>query len=97
MAVAEYVLRRKVTNLDEALRLLTESGRPVLLEAVIEGKPTRGVLIDYEDYRGLLQRLEGLEDLQAMRESEAEYRAWEGRPFSEIVAEIESKGGDVQG
>ncbi len=49
------------------------------------------LLIDYEDYRGLLQRLEDLEDLRAMREAEAEYRAGEGRPFSEIVAELEAE------
>ena len=49
------------------------------------------LLIDYEDYRGLPQRLEDLEDLRAMREAEAEYRAGEGRPFSEIVAELEAE------
>lgn len=48
---------------------------------------TKGVLIGYEAHRELLQRLEDLEDLQAMHE--AEYWAGEGRPFSEIVAELE--------
>ncbi|HDN80255.1 MAG: hypothetical protein DRI61_14700 [Chloroflexi bacterium] len=97
MAIAEFVLSRKVTTLDEALRLLSESGRPVLLETIIEGEPAKGVLINYEDYQKLLQRLEDLEDLQAMYEAEAEYRAGEGRPFSEIVAELEAEeSADVQ-
>jgi len=91
MVTAEFVLTRKVATLDEALRLLAESGRPVLLEATVEGESAKGVLIDYEDYRELLQRLEDLEDLQAMREAEAEYRAGRSRPFSKIVAELEAE------
>jgi len=47
--------------------------------------------IDCKAYRKLLQRLEDLEDLQAMREAEAEYWAGEGCPFSEIVAEMEAE------
>ena len=54
--------------------------------------------IDYEAYRELLRRLEDLEDLQAMREAEAEYRVGEGRPFPEIVVELEvEEGADVSG
>jgi len=95
---AEFVLTREIEMLDDAMRLLAESERPVLLETTLEGKPAKGVLIDYEAYRELLQRLEDLEDLQAMREAEAEYRAGEGRPFSEIVAELElEEGADVPG
>jgi hypothetical protein len=45
----------------------------------------------YEAYRDLLQRLEDLEDLRAMREAETEYRVRDGRPFSEIVAELETE------
>jgi len=44
--------------------------------------------------RELLQRLE---DLRAMREAEAEYRAGEGRPFSEIVAELKAEEDDLSG
>jgi hypothetical protein len=88
---AEFVSTKEIESLSDALRLLAESGRSILLEAIIEGKPSRGVLVDYEVYRKLLQRLEDLEDLRAMREAEAEYRAGEGRPFSEIVAELEAE------
>ena len=45
----------------------------------------------YEAYRDLLQRLEDLEDLRAMHEAETEYRVSDGRPFSEIVAELETE------
>jgi len=41
--------------------------------------------------RELLQRLEDLEDLRAMREAEAEYRVDDGSPFSEIVAELKAE------
>ncbi len=88
---AEFVSTKEIESLKEALRLLSESGRSIFLEATIEGKPSRGVLVDYEVYRELLQRLEDLEDLRAMRGAEIEYRAGEGRPFSEIVAELEAE------
>ncbi len=88
---AEFVSTREIESLDDALRLLAESRRSILLETMIEGKPSRGILVDYEVYRELLQRLEDLEDLRAMREAETEYRAGEGRPFSEIVAELKAE------
>ena len=95
---AEFVLTREIEILDDAMRLLAESGRPILLETSVKGRPAKGVLIDYEAYRELLRRLEDLEDLQAMHEAEAEYRAGEGCPFSEIVAELEvEKEADVSG
>jgi len=50
----------------------------------------------YEAYRDLLQRLEDLEDLRAMREAETEYRVRDGRPFSEIVAELETEEGEAR-
>ncbi len=49
----------------------------------------RVVLLLYHVYRALLDRVEDLEDLLVMREAEAEYLAGEGRPFDEIVAELE--------
>jgi len=88
---AEFVSTREIESLDDALRLLSESRLSILLETIVEGKPSRGILVDYEVYRELLQRLEDLEDLQVMREAEIEYRAGEGRPFSEIVAELEAE------
>jgi predicted nucleotidyltransferase len=41
--------------------------------------------------------LQRLGDLLAMREAEAEYRAGDGRPFSEIVAELKAEEDDVSG
>jgi hypothetical protein len=88
---AEFVSTREVKSLDDALRLLAKNKQSILLETTIEGKPSRGILVDHEVYRELLQRLEDLEDLRAMREAETEYRAGEGRPFSEIVAELRAE------
>ena len=87
----EFVSSREIESLDDALRLLAESRRSILLETTVEGKPARGILVDYGAYRELLQRLEDLEDLHAMREAEIEYRAGEGRPFSEVVAELKAE------
>ena len=88
---AEFVLSREIESLDDALRLLAQSRRSILLETTVEGKPARGILVDYGAYQELLQRLEDLEDLHAMREAEIEYRAGEGGPFSEIVAELKAE------
>jgi hypothetical protein len=41
--------------------------------------------------------LEDLEDLRAMHEAETEYRVRDGRPFSEIVAELETEEGERRG
>jgi len=91
VVTAEFVSSREIESLDDALRLLAESKRSILLETTVEGKPARGILVDYGAYRELLRRLEDLEDLYAMREAEIEYRAGEGRPFSEIVAELRAE------
>ena len=88
---AEFISTREIESLDDALRLLAESRRSILLETTVEGKLARGILVDYGVYQELLQRLEDLEDLHAMREAEIEYRAGEGRPFSEIVAELKAE------
>jgi len=69
--------------LDEAeangeLVMITRYGRPA------------GYLIGYEALNRLLQRLEDLEDMRAMREAEAEWRAGGGQPFAETLAEIEA-------
>jgi len=69
--------------LDEAeangeLVMITRHGRPA------------GYLIGYQALNRLLQRLEDLEDLRAMRQAEAEWRAGGGQPFAETLAEIEA-------
>jgi prevent-host-death family protein len=63
---------------DGELVLITRYGRPA------------GYLIGYEALNRLLQRLEDLEDMRAMREAEAEWRAGGGQPFAETLAEIEA-------
>jgi prevent-host-death family protein len=70
--------------LDEAeangeLVMITRYGRPA------------GYLIGYEALNRLLQRLEDLEDMRAMREAEAEWRAGGGQPFAETLAEMEAE------
>jgi len=54
------------------------------------GRPA-GYLIGYEALNRLLDRLENMEDLYWMYQGLAEYRAGEGRPFEEFVAELESR------
>jgi len=54
------------------------------------GRPA-GYLIGYEALNRLLDRLEDMEDLYWMYQGLAEYRAGEGRPFEEFVAELESR------
>lgn len=83
--IAETLVTREVATLEEALHFMSESRYPVLLK----GERVQGVLLDLEVYYELLERLQDVEDLQAMREAEAEYRASEGRPFADILAEVE--------
>ena len=83
----QLVVSREVADLDDLFRLIAESDRPVL----ITRGDTRLVLLPYDLYRTLQNRIEDLEDLLAMREAETEYRAGEGRPFDDIVAEIEAE------
>lgn len=85
--IAQTLLTREVASLEEALHLMSESGHPVLLK----GERVQGVLLDLEVYYELLERLRDAKDLQAMREAEAEYRAGEGRPFADILAEVENE------
>jgi len=54
------------------------------------GRPA-GYLISYEALDRLLQRLKDLEDIRAMREAEAGWRAGGGEPFAETLAEIEAE------
>lgn len=48
-----------------------------------------GYLIGYEALNRLFDRLEDMEDLYWMYQGMAEYKAGEGRPFEEFVAELE--------
>jgi prevent-host-death family protein len=57
--------------------IITRHGRPV------------GYLINYEVFNRLLERLEDLEDIRAMREAEAVWRAGKGRDFEDFIAELE--------
>jgi len=83
-------VRQQISRLlDEAeangeLVMITRHGRPA------------GYLIGYEALNRLLQRLEDLEDIRAMREAEAEWRAGSGQPFAETLAEIQAEEATTQ-
>ena len=47
------------------------------------------VLMPYSEYEALMSQLEDLEDVRDMLEAEAEYRAGQGRPLREFLAEHE--------
>jgi len=85
--IAQTLVTHEVHDLDGLLNLLAESERPIY----IAGDGVQGVLLRYQVYRKWQERLEDLEDLLAMREAEAEYRAGEGRPLDEILAELEAE------
>ena len=85
--VAQTLVTRRIHDLDSLVHLLTESDQPV----VVAGEDVQGVLLRYQVYQALQARLEDLEDRLAMREAEAEYRAEGGRPFDDILAEIEAE------
>lgn len=72
-------------------RLLDEAGdthEPVMITRY--GRPA-GYLIGYEILNRLLERLEELEDIRAMREAEDEWRARGGQPFEEALGEVENQ------
>jgi PHD/YefM family antitoxin component YafN of YafNO toxin-antitoxin module len=54
------------------------------------GRPA-GYLIGYEALNRLLRRLEDLEDIRAVPEAKAEWRAEGGQPFAETLAEVEAE------
>lgn len=83
--ITHTLVTREVHDLDGLFSLLVESDRPIY----ITRNGVQGVLLRHQTYQELQERLEDLEDLLAMREAETEYRAGEGRPFDEIVAELE--------
>ncbi len=68
------------------------------------------VILPADDYRNLLDRvsqlektvgqlahlLEDLEDVQAMRQTEIEYKAGDGIAFDELLSELEAEADNVQ-
>lgn len=76
-------VREKMSQL---LNETAKGGEPIIITR--HGRPV-GYLINYEAFNNLLERLEDLEDIRAMREAEATWRAGEGRDFEEFAAELE--------
>ena len=76
-----------IHDLNGLFGLLARSDQPVY----ISGEGVQGILLRYQAYQAMQTRLEDLEDRLAMRAAEAEYRAGEGRPFDDILAEIEAE------
>ncbi|MFQ6090022.1 MAG: type II toxin-antitoxin system Phd/YefM family antitoxin [Candidatus Bipolaricaulia bacterium] len=75
-------------NLSRLLEEAEDGHEPVMITRY--GRPA-GYLIGYQTLNRLLDRLEELEDIQTMREAEAEWRARDGQPFAEALAEVESE------
>lgn len=84
-------------NLSRLLEEAENGHEPVMITRY--GRPA-GYLIGYQTLtltteagtrNRLLDRLEELEDIRAMREAEAEGRARDGQPFAEALAEVESE------
>ena len=75
-------------NLSRLLDEAKDTHEPVMITRY--GRPA-GYLIGYEILNRLLERLEELEDIRAMREAEAEWRARGGQPLEEVLAEVENQ------
>ena len=87
MVVKKILPVREVReNLSRLLDEAKDTHEPVMVTRY--GRPV-GYLIGYELLNSLLERLEELEDIQAMREAEAEWRSKGSQPFEEALAEIE--------
>jgi len=67
------------------LKQLIETEEPVFITQYSRPK---AVLIKYEVYNALMDRLEELEDLHDMAEAEKAYRKGEGQDFEEFVTEL---------
>jgi prevent-host-death family protein len=88
MVVKKVLPVREVReNLSQLLEEAEGGHEPVMITRY--GRPA-GYLIGYETLNGLLERLEELEDIRAMHQVEAEWRAGGGRPFAEILTEVEA-------
>ena len=89
MVVKKILPVREVReNLSRLLDEAKDTHEPVMITRY--GRPA-GYLIGYEILNRLLERLEELEDIQAMREAEAKWRARGGQPFEEALAEVENQ------
>lgn len=89
MVVKKVLPVREVReNLSQLLEEAEDGHEPVMITRY--GRPA-GYLIGYGTLNSLLERLEDLEDIRAMREVEAEWRARGGRPFAEVLAEVEAE------
>jgi prevent-host-death family protein len=77
-------------NLSQLLDEAEGGHEPVMITRY--GRPA-GYLIGYETLNQLLERLEELEDIRAMRQVEAEWRARGGRPFAEALSKAEEATG----
>jgi len=80
-------VREVQEKMSQLLNETAEGGEPIIITR--HGRPV-GYLINYEAFNRLLERLEHLEDIHAMHEAEATWRAGEGRDSEEFVAELES-------
>jgi hypothetical protein len=87
MIVKATITREVGDSLAEVLRLVAETGRPV----IIQGEEIEGIMLEYGVYQALLHRLEDLEDLRDAEIAHAEYLAGAGRPFEEFVAELKAE------
>jgi len=85
MTTDKALVFREIHDLDGLFSLLVESDQPVY----VARDDIPGVLLRYQTYQELQEHLQDLEDLLAMWEAEAEYRAGESRPLAEILAELE--------
>ncbi|MFQ6090084.1 MAG: type II toxin-antitoxin system Phd/YefM family antitoxin [Candidatus Bipolaricaulia bacterium] len=89
MVVKKVLPVREVRkNLSRLLNEAENGGELVMVTRY--GRPA-GYLIGYETLNRLLERLEALEDIRAIREAEAEWRAKGGQPFAEALAEVEAE------
>jgi len=89
MVVKKILPVREVReNLSRLLDEAEDTHEPVMITRY--GRPA-GYLIGYEILNRLLERLEELEDIRAMREAEAEWRTRGGQLFEEALADVENQ------
>lgn len=89
MAMTKVLPVREVReNMSSLLDEAETSNEPVMITRY--GRPA-GYLIGYQALNRLLERLEDLEDIRVMRETEAEWRTTGGRPFADVMTEVEAE------
>lgn len=71
-------------KMSEVMRGVTCNKEPIFITQYGRAK---AVLLDYEEYGNLMERLDRLDDLLAMLEAEKEYRAGKYKELDEFVAE----------